>query len=108
MNESQEIGPVGQAATMTASLIDISQNPATPIGSAVVAVEVGTQSCTITTNASGTGSCQVTPSTGGLLPVTALYAGSSKLTMSGATGSFFAGGPSDSTAVNPSGFHEHG
>jgi hypothetical protein len=55
---------------------------------------VGTQGCTITTSATGTGSCQITPTTSGLLPVTALYGGSSTLTASGATDSFFAGGPS--------------
>ncbi|MDR3648751.1 MAG: protease pro-enzyme activation domain-containing protein [Acidimicrobiales bacterium] len=99
LNGSQEIGPVGQAATFTASLDDISQSPSTPVNGAMIGVMVGTQGCTITTNASGTGTCQITPSTSGLLPVTALYGGSSTLTASGATDSFFAGGPS--TAAPP-------
>ncbi len=93
-NGSQEIGSVGSPATFATVLLDVSQTPPTPIVGASVGVMVGAQGCTITTNAAGTGSCQITPSTGGILPVTALYGGSSTLTASGATDSFFAGGPS--------------
>jgi uncharacterized repeat protein (TIGR01451 family) len=94
LNGSQEIGPVGTPATIDANLSDISQSPATPVGSASISVLVGTQTCTITTNAAGSGSCQITPVAAGLLPVTATYAGSGTLTASTATDSFFAGGPS--------------
>ena len=94
LNGSQEIGALGQAATFTANLSDISPNPATPVDGASISVLVGTQSCTITTGTTGSGSCQVTPLTAGLLPVSAVYVGSSGLTSSSATASFFAGGPS--------------
>jgi hypothetical protein len=94
LNGSQEIGAVGQAATINASLVDISRNPPTAVANASVAVAIGAQSCTITTGPAGTGSCQITPSTDGLLSVMAAYAGSSTLTASLASSSFFAGGPS--------------
>ncbi len=94
LNGSQEIGPVGSPATFDANLSDVSQSPATPVRGASVDVTVGSQSCTITTNSAGSGSCQITPSTAELLPVSATYSGTSTLTASTASGSFFAGGPS--------------
>ena len=100
LNGSQEIGPVGSLATIDANLSDVSQSPATPVSGATVDVTVGSQTCIITTNSAGSGSCQVTPSTAGLLPVGATYSGSSTLTASTASDSFFAGGPS-TTAPTP-------
>ncbi len=104
LNGSQESGSVGSPATLDADLSDISQSPATPVSGATVDVTVGSQSCTITTNASGKGSCQVTPSTAGLLPISATYSGSSTLTASTASDSFSAGAPPPtltSIAVTP-------
>jgi hypothetical protein len=94
LDGSQEIGPVGQPATFTASLSDISQTPSAPVSGATIPVTVGAQSCTITTGTTGSGTCQIIPSTGGVLPVSATYAGSGTLTASTAASSFFAGGPS--------------
>ena len=104
LNGSQEVGPVGSPASFDANLSDISQSPATPVGGATIPVTVGTQSCTITTNSSGSGSCQITPSTAGLLPVSATYSGSSTLRASTASDSFFATAPMPtltSIAVTP-------
>ena len=100
LNGSQEIGPMGQTATFDASVSDVSQSPPAPVSSASVEVSLGSQSCTITTGSTGSGLCQITPSTAGLFSVTATYAGSSTLVGSSATGSFFAGGPS-TTAPTP-------
>ena len=94
LNGSQEIGAVGNPATIDANLLDISQDPPAPINGASVTVLVGAQSCTITTDATGSGSCQINPMTAGLLTVAANYGGSGSLTSSSATNSFFAGGPS--------------
>ena len=94
LNGSQEIGALGKPATFVASLSDVSQSPPTPVNGGSITVLVGLQSCTITTNATGSGSCQVTPTSAGLLPVNAVYSGTSALTSSAATNSFFAGGPS--------------
>ena len=94
LNGSQEIGPLGQSATFDANVSDVSQNPPGVVDGATVDVTVGSQSCTITTGGNGSGSCAITPSTPGLLAVTATYSGSSTLTASTASGSFFSGGPS--------------
>ncbi len=95
LNGSQEIGPVGQPATFNVNVSDVSQNPPAPVAGVQVVVNVGSQSCTVaSTGGTGSGSCQIAPSTGGLLPVSATYAGSEALTGFTAMGSFFAGGPS--------------
>jgi hypothetical protein len=91
--ESQLGGPAGRPATVSAGLYDVSQLPATPVGGATLTVSLGTQSCTITTTSGGVGSCQVTPPSPGILPVSASFAGSTSYTPSSDTASFFATAP---------------
>ena len=91
LNGSQESGALGQPAMFTVSLIDVSEP--SPIVGASVLISVGSQSCTVTTDASGVGSCRITPPPGqGLDAVTAGYAGNSTYTESSATDFFAAGG----------------
>ena len=78
LNGSQEIGPLGQSATFDANVSDVSQNPPGVVDGATVDVTVGSQSCTITTGGNGSGSCAITPSTPGLLAVTATSLGAAR------------------------------
>ena len=94
LNQSQGSGPVGQPATFAGDLADISALPPVAIVGASVTVTAGSQSCTFVTDSTGSGSCQVTPSSAGLLPVTGTYSGSATYTSASDSSSFFAGGPS--------------
>ena len=100
LNQSQGSGPVGTPATFAGDVADISTLPPVAIAGASVIVTVGTQSCTFVTGSAGSGSCQVTPTSAGLLPVGAAYSGSSNYTSAFDHSSFFAGGPS-TTAPTP-------
>jgi hypothetical protein len=88
LNQSQEGGPVGSPATVSASLLDGAQSPAVPLAGQTVTLDVGGQSCSAQTNVAGVASCQITPQTAGLQQVTASYAGSSQYTPAQATNSF--------------------
>lgn len=93
LNGSQGAGPLGQPATLSANLTDISVDPATPIAGASVTLSLTGQACTATTDAAGNASCTITPSGGlGLDGVSASYAGSSAYTSSTASNVFVAGG----------------
>jgi hypothetical protein len=107
LNGSQESGTLGQRATLTARLTNISQAPAAPVASASIPITVGGQTCTAVTDAAGVASCALTaPTTPGLAAVTATYAGSTVLTPSSASGVFAAGGvgtpPAQPAAPGPS------
>jgi Pro-kumamolisin, activation domain/Bacterial Ig-like domain (group 1)/Subtilase family len=93
LNASQGGGAIGQPATLRASLIDVSADPAAPIAGASVRLSLASGSCTATTDSEGSVSCQVTPPGGlGLDQVEASYAGSETFTPSTASGVFEAGG----------------
>ncbi len=92
LNASQGGGPLGQPATLRASLFDVSAEPATPIAGASVTLSLAGQSCTASTDAAGNASCQVTPPGAlGLDAVSAAYAGSGAYTPSTASDVFDAG-----------------
>ncbi len=94
LNGSPEIGSIGQAATVTAQLADISQDPPTAINGATIHVSLGSQTCVITTGTDGSGTCPVTPAASGMVSLTATYAGTSSLTASSTSTPFVVGGPS--------------
>ena len=110
LNASQDGGPVGQPATVTASLTDladvtVSRSTAQPLPGASVTLNLGGQSCTGQTDANGVVSCQLTPQTAGLLPLSASYAGDSSHTPADASSGFVAtsvvmaiGPPADTAA----------
>ncbi|MCU1452481.1 MAG: hypothetical protein JWN46_627 [Acidimicrobiales bacterium] len=100
LDRSPGIGRVGHPTVITASLVDVTHSPTTPVGSATVHVDVGGLPCTITTAAgTGTGSCTITPNANGIRPVTATYAGDAGRLPSTATNALDVGGPS--TAAPP-------
>jgi hypothetical protein len=105
VNGSQESGPLGAPAKLDVQLIDISQSPPTPIAGASVQVSLEGQSCSATTDASGSGSCSVVPpGPTGLVALNARYAGDSSHSSSTATDLFAAGGlglPAVSTTPPP-------
>jgi hypothetical protein len=117
LNQSQEGGPVGSPATISASLLDGAQSPAVPLAGQAVTLDVGGQTCSAQTDVAGVASCQITPQTAGLLTVTASYGGNSQYTPSHASNTFDAfvgigtapggGGPGGGTppaaCPNPSG-----
>jgi hypothetical protein len=95
LNASRDGGPVGQPATVTASLIDlagvtVSKSTPQPVTGAPVTLTVGGQSCSAHTDANGIASCQLTPESAGLLPVTAGYAGDAGHTPAAASSEFVA------------------
>jgi hypothetical protein len=92
LNASQGGGPLGQPATLRASLIDVSAPSPEPIAAASVTLSLAGQTCTASTDASGSVSCQVTPAGAlGLDAVSATYAGSGAYTPSSASDVFLAG-----------------
>ncbi len=88
LNQSQEGGPVGLPATITASLLDGAQTPPVAVAGQTVTLGVGGQTCMAQTDSAGVASCQITPQTAGLLQVSATYAGSSQYTPAQATNTF--------------------
>ncbi len=91
LNASQQGGPVGQSATMTASLVDVAHTPPTTLSGQSVTLSLAGRSCTAQTNSSGVASCNLTPSSAGLLPVTASYAGNTQYTASTGSNIFVSG-----------------
>ncbi len=78
----------GHPATMSGVLHDVV--PGVPLAGATLTFTLGTQSCSGTTNASGTATCTISPSGGrGATPVTVAYAGSPRYLPSSDTDSFF-------------------
>ena len=102
MNASQKGGTVGSPATVRANLVDVSDEPPSPVAGAPVTLTLGGQSCSATTDGSGNASCTLAPTAAGLLSQGATYAGSPSTTASTATNTFSAG----ITAVTTSGYWE--
>lgn len=88
LNASQQGGPAGQPATITARLLDISQTPPGTISGQPVAISLDGDSCTVQTNGEGVASCQLIPPVSGLLEITASYAGSATYSESQASDLF--------------------
>ncbi|MGO9750655.1 MAG: Ig-like domain-containing protein, partial [Solirubrobacteraceae bacterium] len=105
LNASQQGGPLGQAATVTASLWDETQTPVAAIAGQSITLRLGGATCSAQTNSDGVASCQLVPSSVGLLPLSASYAGASQYTASTATNSFDAtlGTPVDTALPTISG-----
>lgn len=97
LNVSQLGGPVGQSATITASLFDLTQSPPTPLSGRTVTLSLGGQACQAQTDGSGVASCDLTPQSAGLLPLTASYGGDATFTRSSASNRFDA----TSTSARP-------
>lgn len=103
LNASQQGGAVGQPATITSKLVDVSQTPPTTIAGQPLTLGLGGQTCNAVTNGSGVASCQLTPGSVGLLNLTASYAGSSAYTPASSTNDFdatLAPGRATSTSVS--------
>ncbi len=80
LNSSPGGGTVNSAVTASASLVDVSSNPAAPVAGQSIQLALGGSSCTATTAADGTASCQLTPQAVGSGVLTADFAGGSQLT----------------------------
>ncbi len=79
LNSSPQGGTVNVPVTVTATLSDVSANPATSLAGQTITLTLGSSSCTATTNSNGAASCSLTPSSAGTTPLTASFAGSSTL-----------------------------
>lgn len=88
LNRSQSSGTTGQPAALSASLWDVSNVPATPLGGVSLAFSMGGQSCTGTTDPTGSASCTVTPGTVGSATLQASFAGSTQYLRSSGTQAF--------------------
>jgi hypothetical protein len=90
LSASQQGGPSGQPATLTANLDDATLGA--PLAGASVTLALNGQSCLATTDAAGNASCSVTPTgAAGLEPLTASYAGDSTHTPATASNVFALG-----------------
>ncbi len=79
LNAGPTTGAVNKAITVTASLTDISANPAAPVAGQTVSFTLGGSTCSATTAANGTANCQITPSQPGSGSLNAAFAGTSGL-----------------------------
>ncbi len=79
LNPSLNAGKPGEPVAVTASLTDSSADPTAPIMGETVHFVLGTAQCDAVTDASGLASCQLTPTTPGLLTLNASFAGSGGL-----------------------------
>ena len=70
----------GKQTTLTTTLRDISTTPAIPVVGVTVRLSIGSQFCNAITNASGVGSCNLTPSATGNFSLTASFLGNAQYT----------------------------
>ncbi len=75
LNQSPAIGAAGTPTTLSATLLDISASPQTPLGSETLNFSLDGQSCSAMTNSTGTASCTVTPTTTGVATLNASFSG---------------------------------
>ncbi len=78
LNESPTLGAIGIPTTLTATLLDVSANPQTPLASQTLNFSLDGQSCSATTDGAGTASCTVTPTTAGVATLNASFGGGSR------------------------------
>lgn len=88
LNSSPTGGTVGIPTTLSTTLLDISVTPAAAIPGVTVSLTVGSQFCNAVTNASGVGSCNLTPSTAGNFTLTASFLGNAQYTPATVSTSF--------------------
>lgn len=82
-------GDYNDPATIGAVLTDTTANPPAPVSGAPLTLSIGTQTCSATTDATGKGSCTVTPNVpAGTYPLTATFKGDTKYKTSSASGTF--------------------
>jgi hypothetical protein len=78
LNSSVTSASLGSSTTVSATLTDVSATPAVPVVDASIQFMLAGQSCTATTNASGSASCSIAVSALSQCTLTASYAGSTQ------------------------------
>jgi hypothetical protein len=79
LNGSANTGNGGGTTNVTATLLDLSVDPALPVPNATITFTLGTASCDATTNASGVATCNLSVGAPGILTLTASFAGTTAL-----------------------------
>ena len=97
IGQSPTTGTSGLTTTLTASLTDISANPAGPLSGQTIQFSVDGASCSAPTNTNGLASCQVTVGSPGSSTLTATFAGTAEFLASTASQAFNALGIAPST-----------
>jgi len=88
LNGSPSSGPDGGSTTPTATLLDLSVDPALPVPNASVTFTIGAGSCTTTTDANGVAMCSVALGAPGVSVLSASFAGTTALLPATATVAF--------------------
>jgi hypothetical protein len=88
LNQSPKSALPRQMVNLIASLVDVSQNPATPISGQTVNFTAGSQNCSAPTYPQGIATCAVTASGLGSETQSAGFAGTAQLLASGASDGF--------------------
>ncbi len=78
LNNNAALVSANQPTTMTADLFDVSANPQAPVAGQSVQFTLEGQSCTASTDTTGTASCTITPTTFGAAALSAAFAGNSQ------------------------------
>ena len=78
LNQSPTSGTTGQPVTLTANLIDESLTPVAAISGQQVNFTLGGATCSGTTNSIGNAACGVTPTSTGMMTLSAKFAGTSQ------------------------------
>ena len=100
LNATRGSGPAGQPVDLTASLSDVTPDPAVAVAGASVTLSLGGQSCVAVTDGAGKATCVVAaPAAGGLAGVTATFDGNATLTAAHASNVFAT--PSAPASVPP-------
>jgi hypothetical protein len=87
-NGGPQGGTINQSVTVSASLSDISVQPAAAISGQNITFTLGGATCTATTNISGVASCSLTPTQIGLTSLTTKFAGNSQFAAATITSEF--------------------
>ena len=88
VGQSPTTGTSGQMTTLTASLTDISANPAGPLSGQMIQFSVDGANCSASTNGNGLASCQVTLGPPGTSTLTATFSGNADFLPSTASQGF--------------------
>ncbi|MGA9342543.1 MAG: protease pro-enzyme activation domain-containing protein [Rhodanobacteraceae bacterium] len=75
LNGSATAGPSGGTASATATLLDLSVDPAVPVPGETIGFALGTSSCNATTDSNGVATCALALGAPGVLTLTASFAG---------------------------------
>ena len=92
LNLSPTAGAVGRPVTVTASVTDISSQPAAPVSNANVTLTLADSACAAVTDANGLASCTVIPTATGLLNLSAAFPGTANYAGSTTSAAFTARG----------------